>query len=81
VELIGNENTAERNRVTHSDQAGVLIAGNENIVGQNIINESAFGVLKLAGSVGNVIKNNSYFNSPIKLRDPAEILGKASPYR
>ncbi len=81
VELIGNENTAERNRVTHSDQAGVLIAGNENIVQQNIINESAFGVLKLAGSVGNVIMNNSYFNSPIKLQDPAEILGKASPYR
>jgi len=31
--------------------------------------------------VGNVIMNNSYFNSPIKLQDPAEILGKASPYR
>jgi len=45
-------------------------------VGQNIINESAFGVLKLAGSVGNVIKNNSYFNSPIKLQDPAEIWAK-----
>jgi hypothetical protein len=81
VELIGNENTAERNRVTHSDQAGVLIAGNENIVRLNIINESAFGVLKVAGSVGNVITNNSYFNSLIKLQDPATTLGKASPYR
>jgi nitrous oxidase accessory protein NosD len=81
VELIGNENTAERNHITHSDQAGVLIAGNENIVRQNTINESALGVLKVAGSVGNVIANNSYFNSPIKLKDPPETPGKASPYR
>jgi hypothetical protein len=81
VELIGNENTAERNRITHSDQAGVLIAGNENVVRQNIINESAFGIFKVAGSMGNVTTNNSYFNSLIKLQDPATTLGKASPYR
>jgi Right handed beta helix region len=81
LELIGNENTAERNRITHSDQAGVLIAGNDNVVRQNTINESAVGVLKVTGSVGNVIANNSYFNSPIKLQDPPETLGKASPYR
>jgi len=81
VELIGNENTAERNHITHSDQAGVLIVGNENIVRQNTINESALGVLKVSGSVGNVIANNSYFNSPIKLQDPPETPGKASPYR
>jgi hypothetical protein len=81
VELIGNENKAERNQITHSDQAGVLIAGNENIVQQNTISESALGVLKVAGSVGNVIANNSYFNSPIKLQDPPETPRKASPYR
>jgi len=81
VELIGNENTAERNRITHSDQAGVLISGNANIVRKNTINESALGVLKVAGSVGNAIANNSYFNSPIKLQDPPETPGRASPYR
>jgi hypothetical protein len=81
VELIGNENKAERNRITHSDQAGVLIDGNANIVRHNTINESALGVLKVAGSVGNVIAQNSYFNSPIKVQDPAETVGKASPYR
>jgi hypothetical protein len=81
VELIGNENKAERNHITHSDQAGVLIDGNANIVRHNTINESALGVLKVAGSVGNVIAQNSYFNSPIKVQDPAETVGKASPYR
>jgi nitrous oxidase accessory protein NosD len=81
VELIGNQNTVERNRITHSDQAGVLIAGNDNIVRQNIINESSVGVLKIAGSASNVISNNSYFNSPIKLQDPAATQGKPSPYR
>jgi hypothetical protein len=81
VELIGNENTAERNRITHSDRAGVLIAGDDNVVRQNIINESALGVLKVAGSVGSVVTHDSYFNSPIKLQDPPETLDKASPYR
>ena len=81
VELIGDDNTAERNHITHSDQAGVVIAGNSNVVRLNVINESAVGVLKIAGSVGNFIANNTFFNSPIKLQDPAPIGNKASPYR
>jgi hypothetical protein len=39
------------------------------------------GVLKVAGSVGNFIAQNSYFNSPIKLQDPQGPKAKASPYR
>jgi len=81
VELIGDGNTAERNRITHSDQAGVLVAGNGNVVRQNVINESAIGVLKIAGSTGNTIANNTYFNSPVKLADPPAGALKASPYR
>jgi nitrous oxidase accessory protein NosD len=81
VELIGEDNTAQRNRITHSDQAGVLIAGNSNVVRQNVINESAVGVLKIAGSTGNTIANNTFFNSPVKLQDPPAGGVKASPYR
>jgi nitrous oxidase accessory protein NosD len=81
VELIGDGNTAERNQITHSDQAGVLVAGNGNVVRQNVINESAVGVLKIAGSTGNTIQNNTYFNSPVKLQDPPAGSPKASPYR
>jgi hypothetical protein len=81
VELIGDNNTAERNHISHSDQAAVVIAGNSNVVRQNVINESAVGVLKIAGSVGNFIANNTFFNSPIKLQDPVATGNKASPYR
>ena len=81
VELIGDDNTVQRNRITHSDQAGVLVAGNSNVVRQNVINESAIGVLKIAGSTGNTVANNTYFNSPVKLQDPPAGTAKASPYR
>ena len=81
VELIGNDNTAERNRIAHSDQAGVLVAGNSNVVRQNVINEASFGVLKISGSTGNVIANNSFFNSIVKVQDPPPAKSKASPYR
>jgi nitrous oxidase accessory protein NosD len=81
IELIGDDNTAQRNQITHSDQAGVLVAGSSNVVRQNVINESAIGVLKIAGSTGNTIANNTYFNSPVKLQDPPAGALKASPYR
>jgi len=81
IELIGNDNTAQRNQITHSDQAGVLVDGNSNVVRQNVINESAIGVLKTAGSTGNTIANNTYFNLPVKLQDPPAGALKASPYR
>jgi Periplasmic copper-binding protein (NosD) len=81
IELIGDNNTAQRNQITHSDQAGVMIAGSSNVVRNNVINESVIGVLKLSGSTGNTIANNTYFNSPAKLQDPPAGALKASPYR
>ena len=81
VELIGDHNTAQRNHITQSDQAAVLVGGNGNIVRDNVINEPAVGVLKIAGSTGNLIAFNTYYNTPVKLRDPAPGGKKASPYR
>lgn len=81
IELVGDNNTVQRNQITHSDAAGVLIEGNSNVVRNNVINESEIGVLKIAGSTGNTIANNTYFNSPVKLQDPPAGALKASPYR
>ena len=81
VELIGDSNVAERDTISHSDQAGVFVAGNSNVVRDNVINEATFGVLKLAGSTGTFVAFNIFHNSPIKLRDPAAGRQKASPYR
>ena len=81
VELVGNDNDARHNRITHSDQAGIFIQGNNNIATQNHINEAAFGVLKAAGSLGNIIANNDFANAAVTVQDPPVFASNASPYR
>lgn len=81
VELIGNGNDAKENWITNSDRAGVFIQGNNNDVEKNHINEAAYGVLKAAGSTGNTIANNDFFNAAISVQDPPGLESKASPYR
>jgi parallel beta-helix repeat protein len=81
IDLIGSDNDAESNTITHSDNAGVLLSGNDNVVEQNTINEAAFGVLKVSGSQGNVIANNNSFNTTVAVQDPGATASKASPYR
>jgi nitrous oxidase accessory protein NosD len=81
VELMGNDNVAKDNWITHSDRAGVFIQGNRNDVEKNWINEAAFGVLKAAGSMGNTITNNDFLNAAVTVQDPPGFRSKASPYR
>jgi len=81
IELKGTDNDARDNSITHSDQAGVFIKGNNNDVRRNHINEAAFGVLKTAGSTGNVIRNNDFSNAIVSVQDPTGLGSKASPYR
>ena len=79
--LTGNDNNASYNSITHSAEAGVSIEGNNNLVRVNRINEAAFGVLKAAGSTGNVINRNVISNALVSVQDPAGRGSKASPYR
>jgi hypothetical protein len=81
IELIGTDNDAQNNTVTHSDRAAIFISGNDNVVQQNTVNEAAFGVLKVSGSDGNVINNNKSFNTAVEVQDPAGAGSKLSPYR
>jgi nitrous oxidase accessory protein NosD len=81
IQLIGNDNDAKNNNIVHSDESGVFIQGNNNVVVQNSINEAAFGVLKIAGSSGNVIAANTFFNAAIKVQDPSPSGHNPSPYR
>ena len=81
IELGGNDNDATDNSITRSDRAGVFIDGNNNHVGRNRINEAAFGLLKVAGSTGNLIFFNSFSNATVVVQDPAGRGSKASPYR
>jgi parallel beta-helix repeat protein len=81
IELLGNDNDARDNRITHSDRAGIFLQGNNNEIQGNRVNEAAFGVLKITGSAGNVIANNEFFNTGVSVQDPADPSLRASPYR
>ena len=69
----GDGSEAIRNNIAHSDESGVFIQGNNNIVTENRINEAPIGVLKASGSVGNTISGNQFFNTPVPVQDPVEL--------
>jgi len=71
VALVGDENSAVRNTFTHADQAAVYIQGNGNRVSGNDITDAAIGVLKISGSTGSTIHNNSFFATLVTVQDPA----------
>jgi hypothetical protein len=71
IALVGDRNQAEGNDVTHSAEAGVFVQGNDNEIERNRINEAPIGVLKISGSLGNDISDNSFFNTPTPVMDPA----------
>jgi hypothetical protein len=82
VALVGNDDSAVRNTLTHADQAAVYIQGNGNRVTGNGITDAAIGVLKISGSTGSTIHNNTFFATLITVQDPAptHLLG-VSPVR
>jgi hypothetical protein len=71
VALIGNGNSASLNTITHSDQAAVFVQGNNNSILANTITDAAIGIFKVSGSVGTILRANSFFATPIPMQDPA----------
>ncbi len=82
IELIGNNNKVENNNITNSDGAAIFIDGNNNKITGNKINEASIGVLKAAGSVGNIIDGNRFVNTPTPVMDPPRPPeGQPTPFR
>jgi nitrous oxidase accessory protein NosD len=85
VGLMGDGNEVHRNSITDSDESGVSIMGNNNSVTGNLINEAPIGVLKAAGSTGDTISGNRFFNTPVPVQDPPEAASASTtnrqPYR
>ena len=52
-------------------KAAVYIQGNGNRVSGNDITDAAIGVLKISGSTGSTIHNNSFFATLVTVQDPA----------
>jgi hypothetical protein len=71
ITLAGDRNDVEGNDVTHSAESGIFVQGNDNEIERNRIHEAPIGVLKISGSLGNDISDNSFFNTPTPVMDPA----------
>jgi parallel beta-helix repeat protein len=67
--LFGDDNKAENNTITHSDEAAIYLQGDGNKVTGNKINEAPIGVWKFGGT-GNVIEGNQFVNTPVPILDP-----------
>jgi len=79
--IVGNDNSASRNSIVHSDQAGVYIQGNTNSVTDNRITDAGIGILKVSGSAGNTITGNHFYATPITIQDPAARPNSVQPSR
>jgi hypothetical protein len=82
IHIEGNGNEVMHNHVFNASESGIFIDGNNNVVENNAITEAAIGVLKVTGSAGNLLNDNSVYGTPVAVQDPAEKLAKLiSPVR
>jgi len=83
IRLEGDDNRVQHNQVFNGAESGIFIAGNNNLVEHNRITEAAIGILKEAGSLGNLIQFNQVFDTLVAVQDPASprLAGVLSPER
>jgi hypothetical protein len=70
IHIEGDQARGVRNQVFNGAQSGIFVDGNNNVVEHNVITEAAIGILKMAGSVGNLIRFNNVFDAPVAVQDP-----------
>ena len=71
IHIEGDQSQVKRNDVFNGAQSGIFIDGNNNVVQRNTITEATIGILKMAGSMGNMIQMNDVFDAPIGVQDPS----------
>jgi parallel beta-helix repeat protein len=83
IRLEGNQSRVRQNHVLNGAESGIFLSGNNNVVTDNLVTEAAIGVLKAAGSSGNIIRGNHFFNTPVQVQDPQiiDVVKLISPKR
>jgi len=71
IHIEGDQAQVKRNDVFNGAQSGIFIDGNNNVVDHNTITEAGIGILKMAGSTGNLIQMNDVFDAPVVIQDPS----------
>ena len=70
IRLQGDQSRARQNQALNGSESGIFLSGNNNLIAENTISDSAVGVLKETGSSGNIILGNRFFNTPVAVEDP-----------
>jgi len=70
IRLQGAQSRLTQNQALNGAESGIFISGNNNLLTNNVITEAAIGILKVAGSSGNFITGNRFFNTPELVQDP-----------
>lgn len=70
IRIEGDASRVRDNHVFNGAESGIFISGNNNLVEHNKITEAAVGILKEAGSLGNLIRFNRVFDTPVAVQDP-----------
>jgi len=83
IRLQGAQSRLTQNQALNGAESGIFISGNNNLLTNNVITEAAIGILKVAGSSGNFITGNRFFNTPELVQDPlaANLAKLISPKR
>lgn len=71
IHIEGDQSQVRHNDVFNGAESGIFIDGNNNVLERNTITESAIGILKMAGSTGNLIRLNNVFDAPVAIQDPS----------
>jgi len=77
IHLEGEQNRVMHNQVFTGPESGIFVSGNNNVIERNTITDALIGVLKAAGSVGNLIRFNNVYDTPTAVQDPASSLSAA----
>jgi parallel beta helix pectate lyase-like protein len=70
IRIEGDGSRVRDNHIFNGAESGIFIGGNNNLVEHNRITEAAVGILKEAGSLGNLIRFNRVFDTPVGVQDP-----------
>lgn len=70
IHVEGSDNSIRSNRVVNGGESDIFLSGNNNVVERNIVSDAPIGILKVTGSLGNIIARNDFFNVPITVQDP-----------
>lgn len=71
IHIEGDQSQVRRNDILNGAESGIFIDGNNNVVEHNTVTEAAVGILKMAGSTGNLIQFNDIFDAPVAIQDPS----------